>query len=175
MAQRRLKLNKIVSLTAVFVLGFLLGFFWPRSNNFPGLVEVVQVIDGDTIKVQMAGGIETVRFIGVDTPEIAHVSGGENECFGPEAAQYAENLLNHRRVYLLRDPSTSDRGKYQRLLRYVFLEDGTLVNAKLIEEGYGFNYIYEPFQFMKQFNYLENQARTEKRNLWSDQCHYYFE
>ena len=175
MTLRKLRLNKILSFVAVFVLGFLFGFFWPRSSDFQGLAKVIQVVDGDTIKVEMAGKIETVRFIGIDTPEIAHTSGEENECFGPEATQYIKNLLDQRQVYLIRDPSTSERGQYQRLLRYVFLEDGTLVNAKLIEEGYGFNYIYESFQFMKQFNYLENKARMAKKNLWSDQCHYYFE
>jgi micrococcal nuclease len=61
----------------------------------------------------------------------------------------------------------SNRDKYNRLLRYVFLEDGTLINAKLVAEGYAYNYIYEPFQFMKQFDYLEKQAKEKQLGLWS--------
>ncbi len=141
----------------------------------PILCRVTQVIDGDTIKVDTGGGVETVRLIGIDTPEIATANRSRGACFGEEAAQYAKQLLENQSVHLIKDPMQSNRDKYNRLLRYVFLEDGTLINAKLIKEGYAFNYIYEPFQFMKQFDYLEKQARENRSGLWSDRCNYYFE
>jgi len=131
------------------------------------LHRVVEVIDGDTIKVDIGGKIETVRLIGIDTPEIAGSHNPQDDYFGPEAAQYTKQLLENRPVYLIPDPMQSNRDKYNRLLRYVFLEDGTLVNAKLIAEGYAYNYVYEPFQFMKQFDYLEKQAKENQLGLWS--------
>ena len=78
-------------------------------------------------------------------------------------------------VYLIPDSLSSNQGKYGRILRYVFLQDGLLINAELIKEGFGFNYIYEPFQFMKQFDYLEKQAKENRLGLWGEECNYYFE
>jgi micrococcal nuclease len=135
-------------------------------KEVPALYRVVTVIDGDTIKVDIEGTIETVRLIGIDTPEIANPHNPQADYFGPEAAQYARQLLEKQSVYLIPDPMHSNRDKYNRLLRYVFLEDGTLINAKLIQEGFAFNYIYEPFQFMKQFDYLEKQAKENRLGMW---------
>ena len=133
----------------------------------PALYRIVEVIDGDTIKVDIGEKIETVRLVGMDTPEIAGPHNPQDDYFGPEAAQYTKQLLENQSVYLIPDPMQSNRDKYNRLLRYVFLEDGTVINAKLIKEGFAFNYIYEPFQFMKQFDYLEKQAKENRLGLWS--------
>jgi endonuclease YncB( thermonuclease family) len=137
------------------------------ARETPPVYTVVEVIDGDTIKVDIGEKIVTVRLIGIDAPEIVHPNHPQDDYFGPEAAQYAKQLLENQLVYLIPDPMQSNRDKYDRLLRYVFLEDGTLVNAKLIENGYAYNYIYEPFQFMKQFDYLEKQAKEKHLGLWS--------
>lgn len=137
------------------------------KKEVQALYRVVEVIDGDTIKVDIAGKIETVRLIGIDTPEIAGLRNLQDDYFGPEAAQYTKQLLENQMVYLIPDPMQSNQDKYNRLLRYVFLEDGTLVNAKLIADGFAYNYIYEPFQFMKQFDYLEKQAKEKQLGLWS--------
>lgn len=145
-----------------------------KTREIPTLCRVVEVIDGDTIKVDFGGRIETVRLIGIDVPEMSSPYHSEEECFGREAAQYVRELLEKQLIYLIKDPAHSNRDKYNRLLRYVFLEDDTLINAKLIKEGYAFNYIYEPFQFMKQFDYLEKQAKENRIGLWSDKCSYYF-
>jgi micrococcal nuclease len=142
----------------------------PKSSSIketPALYRVAEVIDGDTIKVDIGGKIETVRLVGIDTPEIAGPRNPQDDYFGPEAAQHTKKLLENQPVYLIPDPMQSNRDKYDRLLRYVFLEDGTLVNAKLIADGYAYNYIYEPFQFMKQFDYLEKQAKENQLGLWS--------
>jgi micrococcal nuclease len=132
------------------------------------LYRVVTVIDGDTIKVDVAGMTETVRLIGIDTPEISNPHHPKSDYYGPEAAQYTKQLLQNQSVYLIPDPMESNRDKYGRLLRYVFLEDGTFVNAKLVEDGYAYNYIYEPFQFMKYFDYLEKQAKEKHLGLWQN-------
>jgi len=137
------------------------------KKEAPPAYRVMEIIDGDTIKADIGGKIETVRLIGIDTPEIANPHHPQDDYFGPEAARYAKRLLENQSVYLIPDPMQSNRDKYNRLLRYVFLEDGTLINAKLIAEGYAYNYIYEPFQFMKQFDYLEKQAKEKQLGLWS--------
>jgi len=139
----------------------------PVKREAPPIYRVVEVIDGDTIKVDIGEKIVTVRLIGIDTPEIANPHNPQNDYFGPEAARYAKQLLENQLVYLIPDPMQSNRDKYDRLLRYVFLEDGTLINAKLIADGFAYNYIYEPFQFMKQFDYLEKQAKEKQLGLWS--------
>ncbi len=143
--------------------------YGPSSmQEAPALYRVVEVIDGDTIKVDISRGeIEAVRLVGIDTPEITGSHNLQGDYFGPEAADYTKKLLENHLVYLIPEPMQTDRDKYDRLLRYVFLVDGTLVNAKLVAEGYAYNYMYEPFQFMRQFDYLERQAREKRLGLWS--------
>jgi micrococcal nuclease len=175
MTQIRLKLSRLFIAVLFLGAGFLAGYYWPASSNSSLQWKVERVIDGDTLEVSREGEIERVRLIGLDTPEISHSSAEVNECFGPEASDYLQSLLAGKSIYLLPDPLTSERDQYQRLLSYVFLEDGTLVNAQLIEEGYAFLYIYEPFQFMKQFDYWEKKARIERKGLWGEECSYYFE
>ncbi|MFH1616403.1 MAG: thermonuclease family protein [Planctomycetota bacterium] len=171
MTLNKLKLNRIFLLLLTTLIAFLIGYFSPHKSSFikqyPTLYRVVKVIDGDTIKVDIGGEIETVRLTGIDTPEIANSYSSREDYFGPEAARYAKQLMEKRSVYLIPDPMQSNRDKYARLLRYVFLEDGTLINAKLIKEGFAFNYIYEPFQFMKQFDYLEKRAKENRLGLWA--------
>jgi micrococcal nuclease len=173
MTRVKSKLNKIFLLLLTASIAVLIGYFLLHKSSFikevPALYRVVKVIDGDTIKVDIGGEIETVRLIGIDTPEIANPYNPRQDYFGPEAAQYTKQLLEKQSVYLIPDPMNSDRDKYNRLLRYVFLEDGTLINAKLIENGFAYNYVYEPFQFMKQFDYLEKQAKENRLGLWSDE------
>ena len=64
------------------------------------------------------------------------------------------------------DPQDSDRDKYGRWLRYVYLPDGTLYNAQLISQGYGFAYVAFPFSKLDQFRNLETAAREQGRGLW---------
>ena len=101
------------------------------------VVEVVYVTDGDTIRVERANGaVERVRYIGIDTPEIAHEAGDTDEPFGVEATELNAELVEDRRVLLERDVSDTDH--YDRLLRYVWVEtDGgwVMVNSALVANG----------------------------------------
>ncbi len=74
---------------------------------------------------------------------------------------------------LARDPGVPNEDKYGRLLRYVFLEDGTLVNRVLVAEGYAFYYFVEPFAYAQEFALLEKQARQNRVGLWSAECDYF--
>lgn len=169
----QVKLNKTILAIAVTAAVFLaVGYFIPKKPvvrqveiEKPTLYKVAGVIDGDTIVVNMNDKPETIRFIGVDTPETVHPS-KPKECYGEEASKRTLEMLLGKSVYLVPDPQTKNTDQYGRFLRYVFLEDGTFVNAKLVEGGFGFNYIYDPFQFMKEFDRLEKQAKSAKVGLW---------
>lgn len=132
----------------------------------PGLAHVTRDIDGDTIVVELNGKSETVRFIGMDTPE-THDPRKPVQCFGPEAAAHTKALLEGQNVRLAADPEDSDRDKYGRLLRYVYLPDGELVNAELVQDGYAFAYVVFPFSKIDDFRALENEAHAAGRGLWS--------
>jgi len=168
------KLSKIAFIVIVVILAGVSGYFLSHKlavREVPTLYKVVEVIDGDTIQVEFNNQIETVRLIGIDAPEIVPTE----ECFGMEASKKTKELLENKEVYLIPDPQSSDKDKYGRFLRYIFLPNGEIINAKLIQEGYAFNYLYEPFQFIKQFDYLEKLAKENRIGLWSDKCNYYFE
>ena len=114
----------------------------------------------------MNGTTKTVRFIGVDTPETHHPD-KPVQCYGPDAANYTKRLIGSQKVRLEADPLNTNRDRYGRLLRFVYLPDNTLVEQKLISEGYGFAYTYFPSSKNDQFNALEQQAKAAGKGLWS--------
>ena len=139
-----------------------------QTADVRSYVSVTKIIDGDTIDVLMDGKKETVRFIGIDTPEV-HDPRKPVQCFGKEAWDRAKELLDGKQVRLEPDVSQGDRDKYNRLLRYVYLEDATLVNKLLIQEGYAHEYTYRiPYTYQVEFEDAERDAREQKRGLWAD-------
>lgn len=135
-------------------------------SNQPGLYRVVKFDDGDTIEVDMNGIVETVRFIGVDTPE-THKPKTPVQCYGPEASSYTKQLIGNQKVRLQADSLDTNRDRYGRLLRYIYLPDGTLAEQKLITEGYGFAYTFFPFEKASEFSAYEQQAKAAGKGLWS--------
>lgn len=139
-------------------------------NQQPGLLTVVHINDGDTIVVRLANGQEeTVRMLGVDTPETKDPR-KPVQCFGEAASRHTKSRLAGQRVRLEPDPTNTDRDKYHRLLRYVYLPDGSLYNTELIRDGYGFAYTVFPLIKLEEFRALERQAREQNRGLWAG-CH----
>lgn len=132
----------------------------------PGLYNVVKFDDGDTITVNMNGALETVRMVGVDTPETQHPE-RPVECYGREAADYTKSLIANQRVRLQADPLDTNRDRYGRLLRYVYLPDNTLVQQKLLTEGYGLAYTFFPFTKTLEFTNYEQLAKHAGKGLWS--------
>jgi micrococcal nuclease len=132
----------------------------------PGLWHVTKAVDGDTLNVQMGDQKETVRLLGIDTPE-THDPRKPVQCFGEVAAAHTKALVEGKDVRLEPDPTDSDRDKYHRLLRYVYLPDGTLVNAELIKDGYAFAYTIFPLIKLDEFRALEADARAGNRGLWA--------
>lgn len=136
-------------------------------NNQPGLYQVTQFVDGDTIVVDMNGKTERIRMIGVDTPE-THKPNSPVECYGPAAAAYTKNIIGNQSVRLEADPKSSNRDRYERLLRYVYLSDGTFLNKQLIAGGYGFYYPYFPFDESDEFAKAQEDAQSGNKGLWGN-------
>lgn len=168
--QRKQLISLIITLLIIVVSPLILKYA-PQNNTLqqaqPGLYRVTQFDDGDTIVVDMNGVQEKVRFIGVDTPETKDPR-KPVQCFGKAASAFTQNLIGSNDVRLEADIQNTNRDRYNRLLRYVYLPDGTLVNAKIIEEGYGFAYTGFPFSKMEEFKQLQTQAREQNRGLWSN-------
>lgn len=139
------------------------------SRFQPGLYSVRQFVDGDTIVVDMNGSPETIRFIGVDTPE-THKPNTPVQCYGMEAAAYTKSLIGDSRVRLQADSLDTNRDRYGRLLRYIYLPDGTLVDEVLVQRGYGFAYLSFPFEKAAQFAADQASAQRAKVGLWGA-CH----
>lgn len=132
-----------------------------------GTYRVTKFNDGDTITIDMDGREEKIRFIGVDTPETEDPR-KPIQCFGKAASRYTKELIGNNPVRLEADILNSNRDRYNRLLRYVYLPDGTLVNARIISDGYGFAYTSFPFERLDEFRKLQTQARQNNRGLWSN-------
>lgn len=128
---------------------------------------VVRVIDGDTIEVGVGGGLEKVRYIGVDTPETV-APGSPVEWMGPEASKANEALVLGQTVLLESD--VRDRDDFGRLLRYVWVSNGaswTLVNLELVRRGFASVATYPPdVKYVDLFVDAEQTARAADDGLW---------
>ncbi len=121
----------------------------------------VRVIDGDTIVLD---GGERVRLIGVDTPETVDPR-RPVQYFGKEASAFTRRMVQGKNVRLEQVEDTRDR--YGRTLGYVYLADGTFLNAEIIRQGYGHAYTRFPFRYERQFIEFEREARENGRGLWA--------
>lgn len=137
------------------------------QTNQPGLYSVTHFVDGDTIVVSMNGKDEKVRFVGVDTPE-THKPNTPVQCYGPAASAYTKTTIGTQKVRLVSDSLSSDRDRYNRLLRYVYLPDGSNLNEKLIQTGHAFYYPYFPFTKSEQFLADQDKAMAAHLGLWGN-------
>ncbi|MBR3052151.1 thermonuclease family protein [Candidatus Saccharibacteria bacterium] len=130
------------------------------------LYPVLSVTDGDTIRIDYNGTSTPVRLIGVDTPETVDQR-TTVQCFGQEASNYLKATLTGKKVSLEADPTQSDRDKYDRLLRYVYLDDED-IGLRIIANGYGHEYTYNvPYQKQTEYKAAERTADAQNLGLWS--------
>jgi len=119
---------------------------------------VVRVIDGDTIEVDIAGKLYQVRYLGIDSPE-------PDKTYGKEALAKNKELVEGKAVHLEKDISETD--KYGRLLRYIYVGD-LFVNAELVRLGYAQVVTYPPdVKYQSLFLQLQREAREAGRGLWA--------
>ena len=133
------------------------------------IATLVKLVDGDTIAVSVNGKNETVRIIGIDTPEVIDPR-KTVECFGKEASEFARiTLQDNKNLLLESDPTQGDRDKYNRLLRYVWTDDVTDFGKLMIESGYASEYTYDlPYKYQKVYKEAEGKALEAKKGLWVD-------
>jgi len=156
------------------IISFILAFiaFWfggeqaqldsARDRVVAETATVVRVIDGDTIAVTIEGQAETVRYIGIDTPE--PYRDGEPACYAEEATSRNIELVAGEQVRLVSD--SEDRDKYDRLLRYVYVDE-SFVNEQLVAEGYATTLHIAPNTTEAQtLQQAEDTAREEQLGLW---------
>ncbi len=124
--------------------------------------KITKVVDGDTVDVEINGKKDVVRLIGINAPET-------NECFGKEATDKAKEILNSKEVTLEPDSSQDDRDKYHRLLRYVFLSDGTNFGETMTRDGFAKEYTYKfPYKYQSIYKKAQQEAKDKKSGLWAN-------
>jgi micrococcal nuclease len=141
---------------------------WPAAPPDAVSARVERVVDGDTFVAELGHRRERVRVIGVDTPETV-APGRPVERYGKQASSFAKRELSGRTVRLGGDVEPRDR--YDRLLAYVWLADGTFWNALLAAEGYAQLLTVPPnVTYTELFRRLVTEARTARRGLWADEA-----
>jgi endonuclease YncB( thermonuclease family) len=161
--------------TAILILTLI---FFGINNASGGELQglCTKVFDGDTIEVSLIQDSRqklltpnselrtyTVRLIGVDTPELSHPL-KPVQYFAQEASSFTTKIVLGKKVKLEFDLERED--KYGRLLAYVFLPDGRMLNAEIIKQGYGFAYTRFPFRYLEEFRQYERDARSKGLGLW---------
>ena len=122
---------------------------------------VVNVVDGDTITIRSTDGlVKPLRYVGVSAPEDQ-----ANVCFGRAATEFNRSLLLGKQVLLERD--VSDMDKYGRLLRYVYLTDGRMVNEELVKAGYAQVTTFLPdVRHAQRLLLAQRDARAKVTGVW---------
>lgn len=143
-------------------------------------VTVTKHVDGDTVYIKHQDGTEEkLRFIGINTPETKHPT-KEVEFFGKEASNYTEKELLGKTIYIEKD--VSDKDKYGRLLRYVWLQEPTKINEKEIREkmfnailllnGYAQVSTFPPdVKYQDIFLKFQEEAKKSSKGLWGEPSH----
>jgi micrococcal nuclease len=132
-----------------------------QSPELPRTGVVERVVDGDTLVLHRIGH---VRLIGVDTPETKDPR-KPVERYGLHASAFLKRLATGQTVTIEYDQTTRDR--YGRLLAYLHLPDGRVVNEEIVRQGFGFAYVKYPFKHMDRYRALEREARVAGRGIWA--------
>ncbi len=165
-----MKYKKIIAIAVVVLLLCTLGYYIIHVATAVSIDEnqsypVTYVTDGDTFKVKIGRHIETVRMLGIDTPETVDPR-KPVQCYGKEASDETKSLLTGKTVRLKLNPNREEKDKYGRYLAYVYLGD-KFVNENLLEQGFAREYTYgTPYMFQKEFRGIEKMAKEAKEGLW---------
>lgn len=128
---------------------------------------VIETVDGDTFHLDVRDGRKAhtvVRLWGVDTPEVHGVE--QPAYFGPQASKFARSLANGKMVRVELIPGRT-RDRYGRLLAYIHLPDGTMLNERLVAEGYAYADTRFSHRLRARFVLLEEKARQARKGLWA--------
>ncbi|WP_461200338.1 thermonuclease family protein [Anoxybacillus sp. TBDG-1] len=149
----------------LFTIIFLISGCVQQNKGTTFVTTVQYVVDGDTIKIKKDGEIVTVRLLNIDTPETYR----EKQAYGEEAKQFAKDVLLHKKVTVELSAKEQPYDRYGRLLAYIWLEDGTLYQEKIVQEGLArVAYVFEPdTKYAKRLYKAQEQAKKAKKRIWS--------
>jgi micrococcal nuclease len=154
-------------LIRAYVAVLAIGLLFPPAIHAQETGQVVEVVDGDTLRVLTGQETRAVRLIGIDTPERSHPSKSK-EFLADEAAAYLASLCEGKTVRMERGDEDVDR--HGRLLRYVYLPppDGRLINQEMVRQGYA--RVVRRFRFSREteFSEAEGEARREEKGVWQE-------
>lgn len=180
-----MNLLEIIILALVLVFGQLLGIEGDYEALSKELVEHIfelapievespdqdtRIIDGDTIEVEIDGEKEKVRLIGINAAEL-NDDRELNRCFAEQSKQELTRLLDEHEFYLVPDETQDNRDRYNRLLRYIILDNGENVNQLMIAGGYAYEYTYDvAYIHQAEFKQAQRDAREQEQGLWGGEC-----
>ena len=151
----------------VFFVLFLFNVSIVYASNSKFKVTLDSCIDGDTARFVIKDEVKTVRFLSINTPEIAHddVIG---EPFGEEASTFTCKMLTNASVIKLQYDSKSDKeDKYGRVLAWVFVDD-ELLQEKLVSEGLAeVKYVYKDYKYSSHLKDIELEAKKNELGIWA--------
>ncbi len=165
--------QSLKTLSFIFILAFL-----SSSLHAQQTTTVVRIVDGDTIKVRYWGKEESIRLIGIDTPESrvnkkakkdAKRSGQDIKAItsmGKRATEYVESLVKPGDLITI-EFDAQERDRYRRLLGYIYLPNGKMLNEEIVKAGYASVMTIPPnVEYQDRFLRAYKHARERKRGLW---------
>jgi endonuclease YncB( thermonuclease family) len=141
-------MNKIFCCILILITQYTLG----------AKVKVIRVIDGDTFEIETR---EKVRLIGVNAPEVT-------DLFGEESKNYLTEIIDNKYVELKTDNFSRDRDQYNRLLRYIVINNID-INKKMISDGYAFAYLKYKFDKSIEYKNAQIKARELSKGIWCNE------
>ena len=149
-----------------------------KSSHAQQTTTVTRIVDGDTLKVFYLEGEESIRLIGIDTPESrvnkktkkdAKRSGQDVEtiiAMGKRATEYVESLVKPGGLITI-EFDVQERDRYKRLLGYVYLPNGNMLNEEIVKAGYASVMTIPPnVKYKDRFLIAYQEARERKVGLW---------
>lgn len=148
----------LIILGTVFILVF---YIFIKLDKQLSDVNFVSCVDGDTAIFEIDGKEEYVRFLAIDTLEI-------DQSFGIEVSNYVCKTLNQASKITLEYEEDSYKDKYNRVLAWVYVDDG-LIQEDLVRKGYAqVKYIYGNYKYVDRLLDLQEKAKQEKVGLWGE-------
>jgi len=164
--------NKFLgTLSVTMIAVFVMQAFPANAGTKYSDIYVSEVLDGDTIRVDLGGEIETVKVIGLNAPDKVTAK-KPAQCFNAQAYKQAKKLLLGKKVTLEEDVTQGDEDKDGKLLRHVYLTGGVSFAKLMVKDGYGFALNpKKPYLNQKALLNAEQTAITAKKGLWAvDTC-----
>lgn len=160
--------NKLVgALSITMIVAFLFQAFPVNAGTKSSDLYVADVLDGDTIRVDLGGEIKTVKVIGLNAPDRVTAKKA-GQCFNAQAYKQARKLLLGKKVILEEDVTQGDENKDGNLMRHVYLTGGISFAKLMVRDGYGFTLNpKKPYLNQKTLLKSEKEAIAAKKGLWA--------